>query len=201
MTQYASYYSAINEGTDFNTPGTDSLVNDGSGTNYGVELTIERNFSKGFYMLNTLSLYESKYTGSNNIEKNTAFNGRFIYNMLAGKEVKIDAKNTIAFDAKVAIAGGRRYTPIDLANSQLRNRQVVFSEQSFDKQFNTYFRLDFKLTYRRSGKKITQEWFLDIQNITNQQNVFIQAYDVLKKSVVTQYQLGLFPNFNYRINF
>ncbi len=201
VTQYASYYSAINEGTDFNTPGTDSLVNNGTGTNYGIELTIERNFSKGFYMLNTVSLYESKYTGSNNIEKNTAFNGRYIYNMLAGKEIKIDAKNTLSFDTKVAIAGGRRYTPIDLANSQLRNKQVVFSEQSFDKQFNTYFRMDFKVTYRRSGKKITQEWFLDIQNITNQQNVFVQSYDVLKKSVVTQYQLGLFPNFNYRINF
>jgi hypothetical protein len=121
--------------------------------------------------------------------------------MLAGKELKIGAKNTIAFDTKVAIAGGRRFTPIDLANSQLNNKQIVFSEQSFDKQFNTYFRLDFKVTYRRSGKKITQEWFLDIQNITNQQNVFIQSYDILKKSVVTQYQLGLFPNFNYRINF
>lgn len=201
VTQYASFYSAINEGTDFNTPGTDSLVNEGTGTNYGIELTIERIFSKGFYLLNTLSLYDSKYSGSNKIEKNTAFNGRFIYNMLAGKELKIGAKNTIAFDTKVAIAGGRRFTPIDLANSQLNNKQIVFSEQSFDKQFNTYFRLDFKVTYRRSGKKITQEWFLDIQNITNQQNVFIQSYDVLKKSVVTQYQLGLFPNFNYRINF
>jgi hypothetical protein len=201
VTEYASYYSAINEGTDFNTPGTDSLVNDGSGTNYGIELTLERTFSRGFYMLNALSLYESKYKGSNQIEKNTAFNGRFIYNMLLGKEVTINRKNTLSIDSKIAIAGGRRFTPVDLANSRLYNKQILINEQAFDKQFATYFRLDVKLTYRRSGKKISQEWFIDIQNITNQQNIFMQSYDVIKKDILTQYQLGIFPNFNYRINF
>lgn len=201
VTQYASYYSAINEGTDFNTPGTDSLTNKGTGTNYGIEFTLEKSFSKGFYMLNALSLYESKYKGSNGIEKNTAFNGKYIYNMLMGKEIKLNEKNTIAFDTKISIAGGRRYTPIDLYASILNNRQIVFEDQTFDKQFATYFRLDFKATYRRSGKKITQEWFIDIQNITNRRNVFIQAFDPLRKDIVTQYQLGIFPNFNYRINF
>lgn len=201
VTLYSSYYSAINEGTDFNTPGTDSLINDGTGTNYGLELTLEKSFSKGLYMLNALSLYESRYKGSNGVEKNTAFNGKFIYNMLLGKEVKLDKKNTLAFDTKISVAGGRRYTPIDLVNSKLYNKQIVFEDQAFDKQFDTYFRLDFKLTYRRSGKKITQEWFIDIQNITNRKNVFIQTFDPLRKDIVTQYQLGLFPNFNYRVNF
>ncbi|MCC6817576.1 MAG: TonB-dependent receptor [Bacteroidia bacterium] len=201
VTINSSYYSAINEGTDFNTPGTDSLINKGTGTNYGLEFTLEKTFSKGWYMLNALSLYESKYKGSNKIEKNTAFNGKFIYNLLCGKEIKINTKHTIAFDTKVSVAGGRRYTPIDLASSQLFNKQVVFEDRTNDEQFNTYFRLDFKATYRRSGRKITQEWFIDIQNITNQKNVFLQGYDVLKKDITTQYQLGLFPNFNYRINF
>lgn len=201
VTIYPSYYSAINEGTDFNTPGTDSLTNNGTGTNYGLEFTLERSFSKGFYMLNSLSLYESKYSGSNKIEKNTAFNGRFIYNLLAGKEIKFNNKHTLAFDTKISIAGGRRYTPIDLENSRLFNKQIVFEQLTYDNQFDTYFRLDFKATYRRSGKRITQEWFIDIQNITNHKNAFIQGYDPLRKDIVTQYQLGLFPNFNYRVNF
>ncbi len=180
---------------------TDSLNNIGKGRNFGLELTLEKNFHKGFYTLNSLSLYESKYTGSNNIEKNTAFNGRFIFNTLAGKEIRLSKKNTLSFDSKISVAGGRRYTPIDLENSKFLQRAVYLNDQTFDKQFDTYFRLDFKVTYKRSGKKITQEWFIDVQNITNQKNIFIQSYDACKGNIVTQYQLGLFPNFNYRVNF
>lgn len=201
VTTAASYYSALNEGADFNTPATDSLTNKGTGKNLGLEITIEKNFNKGFYTLNSLSIYDSKYKGSNGIEKNTAFNGQFIFNTLCGKEIKLGRKNILAFDTKISIAGGRRYTPIDLAASRFYQRQIYINEQTFDKQFDTYFRIDFKLSYRRNGNKISQEWFVDIQNITNRKNIFIQGYDAIKGDIVTQYQLGLFPNFNYRINF
>ncbi len=129
-----SYYSVINEGADFNTPGTDSLVNKGKGRNYGIELTVEKTFSKGFYMLNTLSVYQSLYTGSNGIEKSTAYNGNYILNILAGKEVVFSKKNTLAFDTKVSIAGGRRYTPIHVEMSKLLHRQVNIEAETFDKQ-------------------------------------------------------------------
>ncbi len=198
---YSSYYSAINEGTDFNNPNTDSLTNKGTGKNYGLEFTLEKYFSKGFYMLNTVSLYQSKYKGSNDIERNTAYNGNYILNILAGKEIRLSQKNVLAFDTKITLAGGKRYTPINIDQSRLEKREVRFNEQTYDKQFDPYARLDFKVTYRRSGKKITQEWFIDIQNITNRKNIFLQGYDVSKGKITTQYQLGLFPNFNYRVNF
>lgn len=201
VTQSPSYYSTINEGTDFNRPNTDSLVNEGTGFNYGLEFTLEKTFSKGFYMLNTISLYQSKYKGSNGELKNTAFNGNYVGNVLAGKEIKLNSRNTLSFDTKIAVAGGRRFTPIDLNRSITENKQVLYLEQSFDKSFKPYFRIDFKVTYKLSGKKMTQEWFIDIQNISNRQNIFLESYDPLRKTIVTQYQLGLFPNFNYRINF
>ncbi len=201
VTQYSSYYSAVNEGTDFNTPNTDSLVNNGTSKNYGIEFTFEKNFNKGFYFLNTISLFQSKYKGSNGIERNTAYNNNYVVNLLAGKEIKLNEKNTIAFDTKIVLAGGKRYTPIDEVNSKLLGKEIQISKQTFEKQFDEYFRLDFKITYRRSGKHITQEWFADIQNITNKKNVFLQQFDNRQGKVVTQYQLGFFPNINYRINF
>jgi len=201
VTIASSYYSVINEGADFNTPGTDSLINKGKGQNFGIEFTLEKSFSKGFYMLNTLSLYQSKYSGSNGIEKSTAFNGNFILNTLAGKEIVLSKKSTLAFDTKISIAGGRRYTPINLELSQITKKQVNIESETFAKQFDPYFRLDFKLSYRRSGKRITQEWFVDIQNITNRKNIFIQAFNAQTGEINKQYQLGLFPNFNYRVNF
>ncbi len=196
-----SYYSVINEGSDYSIPNTDSLVNKGTGRNYGLEFTLEKTFNKGFYMLNTLSLYQSKYKGSNGIEKNTAFNGNYILNVLAGKEVVFNRKNTLAFDTKISFAGGRRYTPINIGLSKFYKQQVNIEAETFDKQFDPYFRLDFKLSYRRSGKKISHEWFIDIQNITNRKNIFLQGFNSQTGEVNKQYQLGLFPNFNYRVNF
>ena len=97
----------------------DNLVNSGTGKNYGVELTVEKFFSNGYYGLFTSSIYDSKYTASDDIERNTAFNGKYVLNILAGKEWKVGAKkiNKFSIDVKFTNAGGRAYTPIDLAAS------------------------------------------------------------------------------------
>ena len=60
---FSSSYSMLNTGASFNTELEDNLINKGTGTNYGVELTVEKFFSKGYYGLFTSSLYNSKYNG------------------------------------------------------------------------------------------------------------------------------------------
>ena len=56
---------------------TDSLVNNGTGENYGIEFTLERFLSNNFYFLITTSIYESNYKGYDGIKRNTAFNGNY----------------------------------------------------------------------------------------------------------------------------
>ena len=68
------------------------LANDGKGRNYGLELTLEHFLSKGFYLLSTLSLYESRYTPADGIERSTQFDGGYIYNFLVGKEFPVGRK-------------------------------------------------------------------------------------------------------------
>ena len=58
---FSSTYSMLNTGASFKTDLEDNLTNAGTGQNYGVELTIEKFFSKGYYALFTSSLYNSKY--------------------------------------------------------------------------------------------------------------------------------------------
>ncbi len=48
---FSSSYSMLNTGSTFKTDLEDSLVNNGTGKNYGVELTIEKFYSKGYYTL------------------------------------------------------------------------------------------------------------------------------------------------------
>jgi hypothetical protein len=42
---------------------------------------------------------------------------------------------------------------------------------------------------------------LDIQNVTNRQNVFNRSYDRVKGEVVSNYQTGMIPVLNYKIEF
>ena len=204
VTSYSSSYSVLNTGSGYQSDTTSSLVNKGSGRNYGVELTVEKFFSQGYYALFTSSLYSAKYTGSDGIERNTAFNGQYVYNILGGKEWKVGEgkRNKIAVDFKLTNAGGRYFTPIDVTASQAQNHEIL-SKDAYSATYDNYFRLDIKIgyTFNSSKKKLSQSLSLDLQNVTNHQNVFSQSYDSRMQNIKTTYQLGLFPNFTYKLQF
>jgi hypothetical protein len=201
-----SSYTMLNVGSSYNPNEVGFLENKGTGTNYGLELTIEKFFSKGYYGLITGSIYESKYKGSDNVEHNTAFNGKYVYNILIGKEFKVgkEKQNRITIDIKMTQAGGRFYTPVDLEASKAIGQQVVKGDEfAFSERNPDFFRLDFKVGYVMNSKKhkLSQSIYFDIQNVTNHKNVFAQRYNPLTNGMNTAYQLPLFPNFVYKVQF
>jgi hypothetical protein len=204
VNNFSSDYSILNTGASFKLDLEDNLVNTGSGKNYGVELTIEKFFSQGYYGLLTSSVYNSKYTASDGIERNTAFNGKYVFNILGGKEWKIglENKNTFSIDVKFTNAGGRAYTPIDLASSQAAGTEVL-STDAYSDFYKNYYRLDIKagFVFNSKNKKLAQTLSLDVQNVTNHENVFSQSYDRQRNTLNNTYQLGLFPNLLYKIQF
>lgn len=200
-------FSALNFGA-YRGDMPDSLNNDGKGHNYGLELTLEKFLSKGYYFLVTTSLFQSKYTGSDGIERNTAFNGNYVFNALAGKEYVLNKgksnqkrKKILTIDAKITAAGGQRYTPVDIAKTILAGETVYDESKAFSEQFKDYFRADLRVAYRLDGKKFAHEFSLDIQNITNQKNPLYQRYNQNTNELVTINQMGMFPNIGYRILF
>ncbi len=198
----ASTFSMLNAGANFGTPDNGNLVNNGKGKNYGIELTIEKFYSKQYYFLLTTSIFKSEYQGSDKVWRSTAFNGSYVVNVLGGKEFKIGKNNnTLSFDIKMTSAGGRAYTPIDLASSKLAGGEVLFDNQAFSKNYDSYFRTDLKISYRISKKKFTHEWAIDIQNITNRENIFSESYNRRTQQITRQNQLGIFPIPQYRILF
>jgi hypothetical protein len=204
VNNFSSDYSILNTGASFKLDLEDNLVNSGTGKNYGVELTIEKFFSNGYYGLFTSSIYDSKYIASDGVERNTAFNGKYVFNILGGKEWKVGEGNRNAFsvDVKFTNAGGRAYTPIDLASSQAAGTEVL-SSKIYSDFYKNYYRLDIKAGFviNSKNKKLSQTISLDIQNVTNHNNVFSQSYDRQRNSINYTYQLGLFPNLLYKIQF
>lgn len=192
--QRASSFSAINTGSSFIPSDQDSLVNTGTGSNYGIELTLERFFNKGYYFLITSSIFDSRYTGSDGVERNTAYNTRYVVNGLFGKEFRLGSKQKFfSVNLKVTTIGGKYLTPIDVQASQQFGRTIFNESEAFTEKQDAYFRTDIKLAYRKEYKKSTLEFAIDLQNVTNNQNIFAQNYNPRTNSIVTQYQQGFFP--------
>ncbi|AUP79851.1 TonB-dependent receptor [Flavivirga eckloniae] len=203
---FPSSYSSLTEGADFEfNNNVFSLKNEGKGYNQGIELTVEKFFSNGFYGLLTSSFFESKYKGSDGIERNTPFNNEYVTNLLAGKEITVGKakKNVLFFDTRFSISGGRYYTPINLEASQQTGFEVLLEDQAFSKQYDNYMRWDFKVGFKMNSKRKKQshQFFVDIQNLTNKKNIFERRYNRLTNDINRIDQIGLFPDVGYRFQF
>lgn len=204
--QESSSYSVINEGADFIFDERGGLVNEGTASNYGLEITLEKFFSKGFYLLATGSIYESQYKGSDGIERSTAFNNQLVANVLAGKEWKVgkSKRNAITFDTKLTTSQGNPFTPIDLEGTRANGgRQVNFEDQAFSQRYDDYLRWDVKFGFQLNSKekKISHKFFVDFQNVLNRENEFVRRYNEVTDQINSVKQIGFFPDVMYRVQF
>lgn len=203
-------YSILNQGANFYVWTPDSLSNDGKGKNYGLEVTLEKFLTNGLYYLLTTSFYESKYHGSDGVERNTAFNGNFILNGLIGKEwvlgkdpeKKKKHQMLLLVDIKTTYAGGQRYTPI--SSEQVGPGEYVpqyDNENAYANQFDNYFRTDFRIALKQNSRKISMEWALDIQNLFNVDNMYSQRFNTKTGEVEYTNQIGILVIPQFRIIF
>lgn len=201
-----SSFSLVNTGAGFSRFFPDSLINEGIGQNYGVELTIERFFSRGYLFLVTGSLFEARYQGSDRIWRDTDFNGNYAINALFTREWNTKKNHLLSVGTKLTTAGGRRYGPVDEAASE-REKDVVFVDATRNTlQFDPYFRFDMRMNYKINRPKVTHEVALDLVNLFGTRNVLKLTFspndaDPSGSSVRQEYQLGFLPLFYYRADF
>ena len=177
--------------------------NEGTGRNYGVDLTLERFFTNNYYFLLTGSAYRSLYSPFDGHEYSTRYDGRYSFHALGGKEFKLghSKKNILGVNGKAILAGGNRYTPVNLAASIEKGEQVLYEDRPFEARAGDYWRFDIGLSYKINKQRMTHTILLDIQNVTGRLNVYSQYYDNETKQVESWTQTGFFPVFNYRVEF
>ena len=201
-----SSYSSLTEGADFTFSSNNTdLVSSGTGENIGLELTLEKSFSKGYHALITSSFFESTYKGSDGIERSTPFNTGHIVNFLAGKEYKFgeNKKNVFSIDARFVTSGGNRFTPVNLVASQNVGSEILQDDAAFSEQYEDYLRLDLKfgVTFNSNKKKTSHKFYIDFQNLTDRDNVFVRRYNRGTNNVEQINQIGFFPDFGYKFQF
>jgi hypothetical protein len=207
-TRAGSSYSALDQGSGYSRYFPDTLKNAGTGYNYGLELTLEKKFGKGYYILLTGSVFDSKAKGNNNVYRNTDYNSHYAANLLAGYEHKMGKYSTLITGIKMTVIGGKPYSPINAAASDSLGDAVVVDNQRNTLTLPSYFRTDLKLGVRINSKRVTHEIALDLVNVFNTKNVlsYTYSYELYRQTsgaqpFYYQYQLGFLPIFYYKIDF
>jgi len=196
-----SAFSALNRGATFNRfyP-IYTLVNGGTGYNYGIEVTLEKLHHNHYFFLFSGSLYQSKYKGSNGVEHNSDYNGVYMTNALGGLEYNVgkSKRNVLSFGTKLSIGGGRRYSPVNIAASNAIMDIVPDDDAINSLQFRPYNRIDFHISYKINGKKMHTEIAFDLLNVLDTKNVLALSYtpdpaNLSNTPYTENYQLGQLP--------
>jgi hypothetical protein len=193
-----SYYSLINSDGGYN---NDSLVNDGTGKNYGIDLTFEKFLTRQYYFLATVSLFNSKYAGGDAIERNTRYNSNYVINLLGGKEWTIRKKNILGVNLKATLTGGQYYVPIDLEQSKARHYRVLDESRAYEPRLPDFYYLDLTITYRTNHRKFSGIWAIQVKNLLNQKPDLGYVYNDFNQSVEPVKGMGILPFLSYKIEF
>lgn len=202
-----SFYATINEGHEFRFV---DLVNEGTGKNYGIELTLERFFNNNYYYLINASVYQAKYKTLEGIERNAQYNGNYLVNILLGKEFTNMGKKknqTLGLNAKMFFGGGRKIIPLlrdaqgNLAVDQ-ENDKFWDYDKAYEEDLGGVYNVIISASYKWDKPKATHEIFLNLDNVTNTKGNISEFYDESEPNNIGHVsQFGFFPNLMYRVYF
>ena len=203
VTPVIPQYSILNAGSDFYIERQDSLINSGTGMNYGLELTIEKFFNRNYFFLITASLFQSKYRGYDNVERNTAYNNNYVFNAVGGYELPLGKfKNRVLiFGLRATLSGGRPYVPYDKEETVRQGRVVYDWDRAYQERYEDYFRTSFRFGIRRNNKRVNTELIFDLQYRANYTYVYLYRIDVVTGEIVKNYKMGFYPMTTVRIQF
>lgn len=198
-----SSFSAINLGATYNNGvlDQDSLVNEGLGTNKGIELTIEKSLSKNWYLLFTASFFDSRYKPSDGIWRNTVFSTNYVTNTLLGYELRLSKRSSLDLNIRMAYCGGIRKLWVDQEESVKEGIVVYDDIKAYSERSKDYFKLDGKLTFRYNLNKATVDFSAELINMTDAKNLFSETFDPKTGTMSYTYQQGILPSAMIRITF
>jgi hypothetical protein len=195
-------YSLLNVDQDWFINRT--LVNKGTGENIGIDLTLERFMSGGYYYLVTASVFSSTYVGGDGIQRSSRYDKGLVMNFLGGKEWNVgrgQKYNTLGLNGKFSIIGGDRISPVDDA-ATFAAKEVIYNESlAFEERKPNVFYLHFTLNYRVNKPKHAGIWSLQVLNVLGSPEFFGFKYNAKFNTIDKDQQTIVFPNISYKIEF
>ena len=106
-------------------------------------------------------------------------------------------------DSRLTTSGGNWYTPVNLEASREQGREIREEDRAFSEQYDAYFRWDLRAGFKLNSatKKLSHQFYIDFQNLTDRDNIFVRRYNRLTNELNQVNQVGLFVDFLYRVQF
>lgn len=179
----------------------DSLVNNSSGRNIGIDITFERFLNNNFYYLFTTSLFDSKYKGGDGIWRNTRYDKGFVVNLLVGKEFFLKNNGVLGLNGRLNYTGGERVSPIDVEKT-IQKKEIVYDEsKAFEDQLPSRYNLDVTITYRINKKKHSSIWALQLKNALGSPENYGDYYNLKTNKIEESKATIILPLLSYKIEF
>lgn len=180
-----------------------ALVNEGVGHNYGLDLTLERFLTNDMYFLVTASLFESKYTGGDGIERDTRYASRYVVNGLMGKEYRLGKtrENILGLNLKLRVSGGARRSPPN-ADRTIAAQEIILDEsRAFEERDSDKTMLDVSVTYRKNKPNYSSMWALQLMNALGSASNSYYDYDYVEDLIKLVNETIVVPSLSYKIEF
>jgi hypothetical protein len=181
----------------------ESLVSSGTGRNKGVDITLEKFFSKNWFLLSSFSIFSSTYSPLNGKTYNTQYNSRNAGSLTMGREWKKKNNKTFTLGGKALYNGGMPISPL-LPGSGVNSREPQLDEtRPYSEYVPAYFRVDTRVSLRKDRAKKSWVLSLDIQNILGIMNTdaLSRRFDPAANQWRYKKLSGLVPVISYQIDF
>lgn len=182
--------SLANLGADFGVVGNEAVTSTSKGKAYGFEVFAQKKSYNGLYGLLSYTFVRSEFQDKRNNYVPSSWDNQHLLTFTAGKKL---IKNW-EFGAKFRLVGGKPYTPYDLNASSIINNYDIENKGIFDynrinsERFNTYTQLDVRVDKTWYWKKISLNFYIDIQNLLSSQadvqSVLLPMLDVNGNKII-----------------
>lgn len=163
--------SLANLGADFGVVGNEAVTSTSKGKAYGFELLAQKRSYKGLYGILSYTFVRSEFQDALNNYIPSSWDNEHLLTITAGKKFN----NNWEAGAKFRLVGGKPYSPYDLdassliANYDVENKGVFDYNRLNSERFETYTQLDIRVDKTWYWKKMSLNFYIDIQNVLSSQ--------------------------------
>jgi hypothetical protein len=167
------------------------LASNGRARSRGIEITLQKKLAEDFYGLASASYFQTEYKGTDGLWRKRVFDNRIIVSIEGGYK----PNNEWEFSARWIYAGGTPYTPLDLAQSRLLNREVLDETKINDARYPPYHSLNIRVDKRFHFERSNLVLYLSAWNAYDRKNVASYFWNGKEQQQGTIYQWNLLPIF------
>jgi hypothetical protein len=174
-----------------------ALSSDGRGRAHGVELVLQKKLAEEFYGLASASYSSSEYQNGGGAWTDRICDNRVTFSIEGGYKPNSEWE----FSARWIYAGGRPYTPFDVARSSAERRGIFDGERVNAERYPAYHSLNVRFDKRFHFASSNLVSYLSIWNVYQRKNVATYFWDQVENVQGTIYQWGLVPVFGLEYEF